>query len=80
MDEKHVRHQKRFVGVDSVVQVNEKGPAEFVGCFLIVSEVRPYGVQGRVPVPQSYGKGTIWINLDWEQMEFVGQAILKPQK
>lgn len=67
--------KKKWVTENSVVQVNEQGPKEFIGCFVIVTEVRNYGVQGCVPVPAS--KGTVWINLLWEEMEFIGQAILR---
>jgi hypothetical protein len=77
MEDRHTSFVKKFVGMDSVVQVNEKGPEGFVGCFVIVTEMRNYGIQGCVPVPSE--TGTIWLNLEWEQMEFIGQAILKPQ-
>lgn len=66
--------KKIEVGENSVVQVNELGPKEFVGCFVIVAEVRKSGIQGRVPIPNN--EGTVWINLEWNQLEYIGAAAL----
>lgn len=70
-----MRPMKAFINENSVVQVNEFGPKEFVGCFVIVTKVEEWGIQGNVPVPN--GKGNIWINLEWAQLEYIGQAILR---
>lgn len=67
-----------LISENSVVQVNELGPKEFVGCFVIVTEVRDYGIQGNCPVPN--GNGNIWINLEWDKLEYIGQAILRLKK
>lgn len=70
-----MRPMKAFISENSVVQVNESGPKEFVGCFVIVTKVAEWGIQGNVPQPN--GKGNIWINLEWTQLEYIGQAILR---
>jgi hypothetical protein len=62
---------KAFINENSVVQVNETGPKEFVGCFVIVTKVEQWGIQGHVPVPN--GKGNVWINLEWAQLEYIGK-------
>lgn len=66
------------VSVNSVVQVNESGPDPFVGCFILVTEVRSYGVQGFPPIPG--GAGRAYVNLDWHQFEYIGDADLVPQE
>jgi hypothetical protein len=67
--------KKRLVTENSVVQVNEHGPKEFVGCFVIVTIVGEWGIQGRAAVPVAFGN--ISIDLLWEQLEYIGQAILR---
>ena len=73
-----MRPMKAFINENSVVQVNERGPREFIGCFVIVTKVEEWGIQGNVPEPN--GKGNVWINLEWGQLEYIGQAILRLQE
>lgn len=73
-----MRTMKAFISENSVIQINESGPKEFVGCFAIVTKVLEWGLQGNVPDPN--GKGNIWINLKWTQVEYIGQAVLRLKK
>ena len=72
-----MRPMKAFINENSVVQVNEHGPKEFVGCFVIVTEVKEWGVQGDAPAP---GKKIAPVRLEWAQLEYIGQAILRLQE
>lgn len=58
----------------SVVQANEKA-GEWCGCLLIVSEVKSWGVQAGTKIPF---KGTAYIRLTFDQVEYIGEAILVP--
>lgn len=64
--------------INSVVQVNELGPQPFVGCFVLVTEVRNYGVQGFPPVPGADGRA--YVNLEWHQFDYIGQATMVPDE
>lgn len=56
----------------SVVQANEKAK-EWAGCTLIVDEVKSFGVQAYLTIPY---KGTAYIRLNWEAVEYIGEAHL----
>ena len=58
---------------DSIIQVNENGPEEWVGCLLQVNEVKKWGVTASIKVPV---KGTIYMRLQNEHFEVIGQAIM----
>ena len=61
------------VKVNSVVQINENGGEGWIGCLVQVSEVKSWGVQGWVQIPKG---GSAYIRLKWEQIEYIGQAVL----
>jgi sporulation protein YlmC with PRC-barrel domain len=61
------------VKVNSVVQINETGPEGWVGCLVQVSEVKSWGIQGWVQLPM---QGSAYIRLNWENIDYIGQAIL----
>jgi hypothetical protein len=61
------------VSVNSVIQINEKGPEGWVGCFVQVSEVKSFGVQGWVQIPKG---GQAYIRLNWDVMEYIGEAVM----
>ncbi len=67
--------KQRLVSENSVVQVNEHGPKEFVGCFVLVTKVKEWGIQGFPTIPGSVGRA--YVNLEWAQLEYIGQAILR---
>lgn len=67
---------RQFVKKNSVVQVIELGPPDWVGCLMQVDEVRSWGVQAWVKIPKS---GDAYLRLNWEQIELIGQAVLSPE-
>lgn len=67
-----------WIRENSVVQVNEAGPKEFVGCFVIVTELRSYGIQGYPPIPDAGGRA--YVNLNWNEFEYIGEAVLVPKE
>lgn len=70
-----MRSKKAFIGENSVVQVNELWPKEFLGCFAIVTAVKDWGVEAQAPIPNVGGR--FRVSFEWEQIEFIGQAILR---
>lgn len=59
---------------NSVVQVNEKGNQDWIGCLVQVSEVKLWGIQGWVQIPKS---GQAYIRLKWEEIDYIGQAVME---
>lgn len=60
---------------NSVVQINEKGAEGWIGCFVQVSEVKSWGIQGWVQVPLG---GAAFIRLTWDHFDYIGEAIMGP--
>jgi len=58
---------------NSVVQVNENGDIDWVGCLVQVSEVKSFGVQGWVQVPKS---GKTFIRIKFSEIDYIGQAVM----
>lgn len=58
---------------NAVVQVNEKGQQDWIGCLVQVSEVKGWGIQGWVQIPKS---GQAYIRLKWEEIDYIGQAVM----
>lgn len=58
---------------DAVVQIIEGGSEGWVGCLVQVGEVKTWGIQGWVQIPKS---GSAYIRIAWEQMEYIGQAVM----
>jgi hypothetical protein len=74
--------QSKLVKKGSVCQVNPETDSAFVGCLVIVTEVKPFGVQGFVQIPQGFdefgeqiGGGKAYIRLNWKDIEYVGEAV-----
>jgi hypothetical protein len=59
-----------------VVQINEKGDPNWIGCFVHVTEVKSWGIQGFVKIP---AQGNAYIRLEFDKIEFIGDAVLVPQ-
>ena len=55
-----------------VVQANENA-GEWCGCLLIVDEVKAWGVQAGMKIPF---KGTAYMRLTFDQVEWIGGAVL----
>jgi len=68
---------KDLVKVNSVVQLNEHAQEGWIGCFLQVSEVKSWGVQGWVQIPKG---GSAYLRPTWEQIDYIGEAIMTFQK
>ena len=69
---------KNDLGACNVVQIDPQNKTNpmFGGCFLIITEVKDWGVMGYV---QSLGEdmkigGQAYIRLKWEDIEPVGEA------
>lgn len=61
---------------NSIVQINDKGPDGWIGCLVQVSEIKTWGIQGWVKIPQS---GDAYIRLNWDKIEHIGEAVMIPQ-
>ena len=69
------------IRVGSVVQLNERASATcYVGCFLLVTEIKPWGVQGFVAHVGDLSEpaGMIFLRPKWDAIEWVGTATLQP--
>ena len=59
---------------NSVVQINENfSNSGWVGCLVQVDEVKSFGVQGWVQIPN---QGPAYIRLNWEDFEYIGEAVM----
>ncbi len=63
--------------VDSVVQANEKFKEGWRGCLIQVDEIKSWGIQGWVQLPM---QGSAYIRLKWDEMDYIGQAVLGPKR
>ena len=61
----------KLIEVDDVVQILP--PNKWAGCFLTVTEVKSWGVQGYIKIPE---KGLAYYRLEHEEYIFIGQAYL----
>ncbi len=62
--------------VNDVVQIDPAHDEKFAGCFLLVTELAGWGVQGFVQIP---GSGRAHYRLPWEGGELVGKAAFVPR-
>ena len=58
---------------NSVVQINEHAKDDWVGCLIIVDEVKEWGVLGGIKIPF---KGTAYIRVTWNEIDYIGEAVL----
>jgi len=58
---------------NSIVQVNEHGQEDWIGCLVQVDEVNPWGIQGWVQIPK---QGQAYIRLKNEEIEYIGEAVM----
>ena len=60
-----------------VVQIVDETRKGLLGAFVLVTEVKSWGVQGFVHAVQSFDDAAqIYLRLNWEQFEKVGTAVL----
>ena len=67
---------------NSVIQINEHiGDVMWMGCFAQIDEVKDWGTLAWVNIPAKKGEpsGNAYLRLTWEQMDYIGQAIMIPQ-
>ena len=62
------------IAENSIVQINENGGEDWMGCIVQVSEVKPWGVIGWVQIPL---QGPSFVKLLWAQIEYIGEAVFK---
>ena len=62
----------------AVFQINEKdGRAGWIGAFVLMTEIRAWGIQGFVSHIETHEQQTrAYISLPWDTIEYVGQASL----
>ena len=58
--------------IGAVLQIAPEHSEMFGACFLQVTEVKPWGVQGFVRVP---GGGNAFVRVKWEHLEVIGMAV-----
>lgn len=62
-----------------VAQIDPKNKTNtmFAGCFLVVTEVKSWGVQGYVKALGFNGKpgGQAHIRLPWDEIEYIGRSV-----
>ena len=58
---------------NAVVQVNDRGQQDWIGCLVQVSEVKGWGIQGFVHIPK---RGRAYIRLKWVEINYIGQAVM----
>lgn len=58
--------------IGAVLQIAPEHSETFGACFLQVTEVKPWGVQGFVRVP---GGGNAFVRVKWEHLEVIGMAV-----
>lgn len=71
------------IKVNSVVQINETfTKVGWVGCYMHVTEVNPWGVMGFVPIVVDIDKpaNQAYLRAAWDQIDYIGQAALVPSK
>lgn len=57
-----------------VVQINPEHDTRFGGCFLLITEVKSWGVQGFVQIPTSDGFNRAYYRVPFDQIEHIGTA------
>ena len=61
----------REVSVNDVVQLNPEKDM-FGGCYLTVTDVYPWGVQGYIEIPGQ--EGVAYLRVNFQDVELIGQA------
>lgn len=69
----------RELKVGDVVQLSPE--SRFPGCFMMVTEPKPWGAQGFIAMPEQLDEPPkeAYYRANWEDMEYVGRAAWVPQ-
>lgn len=64
-----------------VFQINDKhGRNGWIGAFVLATEVRSWGIQGFVAHVETHEQQVhAFIRLKWEEVDYIGHAILIPE-
>jgi len=61
--------------------VEAHGRHGWIGAFVMADEIRTWGIQGYVHNIVTHEEhSTIWIRLKWEEIEYIGRAVLVPKE
>jgi hypothetical protein len=66
------------ISVGDVVQIDPSHDARFGGCFLLVTEVKSWGVQGFVAVPDKPSAGEAYYRVGFAKIVRIGRAEWAP--
>jgi hypothetical protein len=69
--------------IGDVVQIDPEFHLDgfFAGCFMVVTELKPWGAQGAICVPngpRGSMPGQAYCRATWDEMEYVGKAVWIP--
>lgn len=65
------------VRVGSVVQINDAQHRGWHGAFVLVTELKSWGIQGSVHVVETHETASFaYIRLTWAQFAYIGEAAL----
>ncbi len=62
------------IAVGDVVQITPEEDENFGGCFMVVSEVKSWGLQGYCKVPGSQNDGVAYYRVPFDRCERIGPA------
>ncbi len=65
------------IQIGSVVQIDPQHDEHFGACFLVVTEVKTWGVQGYVSMPTKPGTSAInmaYYRVEFEHVAYIGMA------
>lgn len=68
---------EELINTGSVVQINESGQQGWVGCYVTVTELKTWGIQGFVQIPMQEGQA--YIRLKTGEYDYIGEAALTIQ-
>ena len=66
--------------VGDVFQINEKNERQgLIGSYIMPTEIKSWGIQGFVAHVETFDEQKrIFLRLKWDQIDYVGPAVLKP--
>ena len=67
--------------VGDVFQINEKNEKTgWIGAFVLVTEIKPWGIQGFVHYIETHDKSRrMFTRLKWDEIDYVGRSCLVPE-
>jgi len=70
-----------LIQIYDVVQITPEKPGYFRGCFMVVTEVKTWGVQGFVAVPRREGIPLqAYYRAEWSDIEHIGASAWAPKE